>query len=70
MSQLFQKALTDNERDAAKSSLKKIGKTQKNMDIACSRGFYLLRQILQYNLTRDCPLFDEVGLARLKNLKY
>ena len=31
----------------------------------CSRGFPL-RKILQYDLTRNCLLFDEVGLERYK----
>ena len=35
------------------------------MDIAFSSGFPL-REILQYDLIRDYPLFDEVGLARHK----
>ena len=35
------------------------------MDIALSSGFPL-REILHYDPIRDCPLFDEVGLARHK----
>ena len=31
----------------------------------CSRSFPL-RKILQYDLTRNCLLFDEVGLERYK----
>ena len=63
------KTLTGNKRDASKLSLKLLGKTQKNMDIACLRALPLCG-ILQYDLTKDCPLFDEVGLARHKNMKY
>ena len=51
--------------DATKSSLKRLGKAQKKIDIAHSRGSPL-HEILQYDLTRDCPLFDEVGVARHK----
>ena len=32
------------------------------MDSALSRGFPLC-EILHYDLTRGCPLFDEAGLA-------
>ena len=35
------------------------------MDIALPSGFPL-REILQHDLIRDCPLFDEAGLARHK----
>ena len=59
------KASTENKLDTAKSSLKLLGKAQKEIEIARSRD-YPLREILQYDLTRDCPLFDEVGLARHK----
>ena len=45
--------------------MKWLGKAQKKIDIACLRGSPL-HKILQYDLTRDCPLFDEVGLARYK----
>ena len=59
------KALTEKKLNAAKSSLKRLGKTQKKIFIALSRGSPL-REILQYDLTRDFPLFDEAGLARHK----
>ena len=42
--------------------LETIGKAQKKMDSALSRGFPLC-EILHYDLTRGCPLFDEAGLA-------
>ena len=67
--QKLQKALTENKRDITKSSLKRLRKAQKKMDIAFSRALSLCK-ILQYDLTRDCPLFDEVELARLKIMKY
>ena len=45
--------------------MKRLGKAQKKMDIAHSRGFPLW-EFLLCDLTRDCSLFDEVGLARHK----
>ena len=63
------KALTENILDAIKSSLKGLGKAQKKRDIARLRGSPL-REILQYDLKRYCSLFDKVGLARHKNMKY
>ena len=51
--------------EVGKSLLKSLGKAQKKMDIACLRG-HAIREILQYDLIEDCPLFDEVGLARHK----
>ena len=41
--------------------LETIGKAQKKMDSALSRGFPL-----HYDMTRGCPLFDEIGLGRHK----
>ena len=61
--------MTENILDAIKSSLKRLGKAQKKRDIARLRGSPL-RKILQYDLTRYYPLFDKVGLARHKNMKY
>ena len=52
--QKSRKALTDNKLDSTKSSLKRLGKAQKKIDNARSRGSPL-REILQYDLTRDCP---------------
>ena len=51
--------------EAVKSSLKSLGKAQKKMDIARLRG-HAIREILQYDLIEDCPLFYEVCLARYK----
>ena len=45
--------------------MKQLGKAEKKIHIACLSGSPL-REILQYDLTRDCHLFDEVGLARHK----
>ena len=39
------------------------------MDNTSSRGFPI-RQVLRYDLTRDCPLFDDVDLQDIENMKY
>ena len=45
--------------------MKRLEKAQKEDDIALSRGFPL-SEIVQYDKTRGCPLFDDVGIARHK----
>ena len=45
--------------------LETIWMAQKKMDIPHSRVSPLC-EILQYDLPRDCPLFDEAGFARHK----
>ena len=52
--QKSRKTLTENKLDATKSSLKRLGKAQKKIGNARSRDSRL-REILQYDLTRDCP---------------
>ena len=45
--------------------MKRLEKAQKEDDIALSKGFPL-SEILQYDMTRGCPLFVDVGIARHK----
>lgn len=68
MSQFFQKK-SGSKHDVANSQLKRLGTRQKKMDNTSSRGFPI-RQVLRYDLTRDCPLFDDVDLQDIENMKY
>ena len=58
------KTRNENTVEAAKLTTKFLGKAQKNIDIARSRGF-TNKELLQYDHL-DSPLFDNKGLARHK----
>lgn len=64
MSQFFQKN-SESKHDVANSQLKRLGMRQ-NSRPRC----FPIRQVLQYDLIRDCPLFDDVDLQDIKNMKY
>ena len=61
--------MIENRGDAAKSSLKRLGKPQRKMDIARPRRFHS-REILQYHLTTSIDTVDlGLGPIMLVNLK-
>ena len=51
--------------DATNSSLKRLGKAQKKMDVAASRGFPLCKT-LQYDLKETAPYLMKLGWQGIK----